>query len=137
VATLTIGMAPSITQQPSNLVVVQGQNVTFSVAATGDTPLGYQWRFNGTPLGNATSSSYTVAAATVANVGNYDVMVSDTYGTTASAKAVLRVLVPPTITSIQASGTLISVSIVSLSGLNYRFEYKNSLNDAAWMADSV
>jgi hypothetical protein len=64
-------------------------------------------------------------------------MVSDTYGTTASAKAVLRVLVPPTITSIQASGTLISVSIVSLSGLNYRFEYKNSLNDAAWMADSV
>src|SRR6266581_1456098 len=36
---------PSITMQPNSLTVTQGNNATFSVTATGDPPLTYQWRF--------------------------------------------------------------------------------------------
>src|SRR5439155_25295875 len=44
VATLTVRVPPSITQQPASLVVTQGNSATFSVTATGDAPLSYQWR---------------------------------------------------------------------------------------------
>src|SRR5207249_3062956 len=46
-ATLTVqqsGTAPSITGQPSNVSVSQGQTAMFSVTATGSTPLAYQWQ---------------------------------------------------------------------------------------------
>ena len=99
VATLTIGMPPAITQPPTSLAVIQGWSATFTVAATGDTPLGYQWRFNGSPLGGASFSAYTVSAATPGNAGNYDVVLTNAYGAVTSAVAQLTVLVPPTITT--------------------------------------
>src|SRR6266849_113194 len=46
VATLTLRIPPSITQQPVSLTATQGDNVTFTVVvAIGDMPLSYQWRF--------------------------------------------------------------------------------------------
>jgi uncharacterized repeat protein (TIGR01451 family) len=135
-AILTIGTPPLITQQPSGATIVQGKSASFTVVANANAPLSYQWRFNGTPVGNATTNTYTVTTATTANGGNYDVIISDSYGTTTSAPAVLRVLVPPTITRIQASPSTVSVSVSSLSGLTYRLEYKNNLNDPAWTAAS-
>src|SRR5208283_2880784 len=50
-ATLTVNaaaVAPAITTQPSNQAVTVGQTATFSVAATGTAPLGYQWLKNNT-----------------------------------------------------------------------------------------
>jgi hypothetical protein len=43
-ATLTVNSAPSITTQPSNQSVPVGQPVTFTVVASGTSPLSYQWR---------------------------------------------------------------------------------------------
>jgi len=135
-AILTIGTPPSITQQPAGATIVQGQSASFSVLANANAPLSYQWRFNGTPVGNATTTSYTVTAANSANAGNYDVIVSDSYGSITSAPAVLRVLVPPTITGVQPSTSTVSVSLLALSGLTYRLEYKNNLSDPTWTAAS-
>ena len=49
-ATLTVLIPPTITTQPQSQTVVQGQNATFSVAASGTTPLSYQWNLNGALL---------------------------------------------------------------------------------------
>src|ERR1700722_6842821 len=48
-ATLTVTaapVAPSITTQPANQAVTVGQTASFSVVATGTTPLTYQWQKN-------------------------------------------------------------------------------------------
>jgi hypothetical protein len=98
IATLTVGTPPSITQQPADLTVVQGQNATFTLSAAGDAPLNFQWRLNGLPVSNS-SSNYTVTGATPANAGSYDAVISNAYGSITSAVARLTVLVPPSINS--------------------------------------
>jgi len=49
-AQLTVNVPPSITAQPQSLTVLVGSNVTFTVGASGTTPLSYQWRSNGINL---------------------------------------------------------------------------------------
>src|SRR5204863_3008235 len=59
IAALTVNVPPGISVPPQSLTVVQNQNATFDVTATGTGPLSYQWRFNGVDIGGATQSSYT------------------------------------------------------------------------------
>ena len=56
-------------------------------------PLSYQWRKDGTVVG--TNATYTVAAASTANNGNYDVIVSNAHGTVTSAT--LNVAINPAV----------------------------------------
>jgi len=91
VATLTVRVPPSISQQPSSLVVTQGGSATFSVTASGDAPLSYQWRLNGNNLGGATGSSHTVNNAQSSDAGNYEVVVSNPSGSVTSVVATLTV----------------------------------------------
>ncbi|HUJ82646.1 MAG TPA: immunoglobulin domain-containing protein, partial [Candidatus Acidoferrales bacterium] len=51
--------APAITTQPTNQSVQAGATATFSVAASGSSPLSYQWQKNGAAISGATSASYT------------------------------------------------------------------------------
>jgi len=136
VAMLVLGMPPSITQQPSSITVVQGQDAIFAVSASGDAPLSYQWRYNGTPLVFTTSSSYTVAAASATNAGTYDAVITNAFGSVTSTGAQLKVLVPPSILNITASGSTTSVSLGSVTSLSYQLQYKNTLDDAAWVTAS-
>jgi len=92
---------PDITTQPASLIRVAGTTATFSVGATGDQPLTYQWQENGANLTNggnisgSTTSTLTISGATVGNSGNYSVTVSNSLYFVSSATAVLTV-VPPT-----------------------------------------
>ena len=54
-ATLTVNTAPAITANPGSVSDCEGANVSFTVAASGTAPLGYQWRRNGTDVPGATS----------------------------------------------------------------------------------
>jgi hypothetical protein len=84
--------APSITSQPAPQTVTAGQSATFTVTATGTSPLAYQWQKNGTNLSGATSSSYTTPATTSDDNGSmFDVVVSNTAGSVSSHQAALRV----------------------------------------------
>ena len=49
-ALLTVGEAPAIVIQPTNLTVPVGDVSTFNVLAGGTAPLSYRWSFNGTNL---------------------------------------------------------------------------------------
>jgi hypothetical protein len=128
VATLTVGLPPSITQQPSSVTVIEGHDATFSLASSGDRPLDYQWRFDDAPVNSGTDSSYTVAGAMAASAGAYDVVVSNAYGSVTSLVAVLTVLVPPSITTQPTNQTVVAganlsfqASVAGSSPMSYQW----------------
>ncbi len=91
--------APTLTGQPATQSAVVGSPVTFSVSATNDSPLSYQWGKAGVAIAGATSSTYTISSVTLGDAGDYSVVVSDLYSSATSATAVLIVgqtLVAPT-----------------------------------------
>src|SRR5467141_3667908 len=85
-------VAPSITTQPASQTVTVGQTATFTVVATGTSPLTYQWKKNGTSISGATSSSYTTPATTSSDNGaQFTVVVSNSAGSATSSAATLTV----------------------------------------------
>lgn len=98
--------APAITQQPQAVTATAGSSVTFSVGATGG-GLTYQWNFNGTPIANATNSSYTIATVTAGTAGNYSVTITNALGALTSQAATL------TIGTGSNAGRIINLSILT------------------------
>ncbi len=103
-AVVTVNLPPWITSQPSDQTVIQGSNVTFSVAATGSAPVTYQWRFNGTDMTGQTDATLILNNVQGSQSGTYAVQVTHACGSTASSNAVLTVQVPPFII-VQPTGT--------------------------------
>jgi hypothetical protein len=89
-----LGGPPAIVGQPADLAVNQGLDAAFAVSASSQSPMTYQWKFNGNDLAGATTSSLTVTNVQTGNAGSYSVIVSNTFGSIPSAGAVLTVLVP-------------------------------------------
>jgi hypothetical protein len=84
--------APSITVQPMNQTVAAGQTATFSVTASGNGTLSYQWQMNDADISGANSASYTTPATTAANSGErFRVKISNAYGSVTSNEATLTV----------------------------------------------
>ena len=98
-ATLAVGVAPSITNQPQSQTVIQGQTVIFTVGAASPTPLTYQWFINGSKLSLATNATYGITNVQTSQAGTYAVVVSNLAGSVTSANAVLIVNAPPLITA--------------------------------------
>src|SRR5262249_10200460 len=72
---------PSIVTQPVSQTVSGGTNVTFTVFATGSTPLAYQWFLNDTnAMPNGDSASLTLTNVTAAQAGFYTVLVANEVG---------------------------------------------------------
>ena len=100
-AVLTVNsvvVAPVITTQPSSKTVSAGANVTFTVVATGSSPLSYQWSKDGTAISGAMSSSLSLSNVQTNDAGSYLVMVSNAGGSVTSAEAVLTVQPVTTVT---------------------------------------
>lgn len=88
------GIAPVITQQPTNQTANVGDTVTFKVAATGEAPLSYQWLYEDLEI-NATEPTLTLANITTDLAGRYRVRVDSPAGPTFSEFATLTVVAPP------------------------------------------
>jgi hypothetical protein len=98
--------APVILNQPASQVIPAGGTAQFSVSATGAGPLAYQWWFNQTnSLAQATNSTLTLTNVTLAQAGNYTVVVTNEVGSVTSTPAALALDGPPTIAS---PGSLVS-----------------------------
>jgi alpha-tubulin suppressor-like RCC1 family protein len=115
------GLPPSITAQPQSQTVAQGTTAYFSVAASGTTPLSYQWKRNGANLMNQSGwSGVTTSTLAVSNVqpahgGSYSVLVTNSYGSMLSSSATLIVATPPAITVQPQSVTAVAGTNVGFS----------------------
>jgi hypothetical protein len=86
---------PFLTSQPQSQTVVVSGTVTLSAEAAGAPPLSFQWEFNGTNLIGATNESLTLNYVQMSQGGDYALLVTNEYGSTLSATAVLTVNPPP------------------------------------------
>lgn len=75
--------------------VYVGASATFTITATGDAPLVYQWRRDGAELLGQTNKALKISATQLADEGSYDVVVSNASGPVTSYGARLYA-VPPT-----------------------------------------
>ncbi len=131
-ATVVVNGPPAITTQPANQTVFAGQGFSLSVAATGAGTLTYQWRQNGANLSGATAATYSQASAAVADSGNYDVLVTNGAGSTASATAMVTVNGPPVVTTQPANQTVFATQTINLSvaasgaGLTYQWRFNGA-----------
>lgn len=89
-------IAPYITTQPTAQTVAEGSTASFSVNASGTTPLRYQWRFNGTNVPGATNAALTFLSAQLADSGNYSVVITNIAGSVTSLVATLTVSIVDT-----------------------------------------
>lgn len=80
---------PHVTQPPLSRAVPFGWPVTFTVTACGDAPLAYQWQRNGANLSGATNPVLSIANVSAADVGHYQVVVTNTFGSVTSRVAAL------------------------------------------------
>ena len=91
----TTNVPPTIVQQPQGQIVNVGDTAQFTVAAEGDAPLSYQWRFNGADIDGATGTTLVIENAQLSHAGNYSVSVSNPAGSVLSSPATLNVIPPP------------------------------------------
>ena len=88
-------IAPTIITNPVSQTVIAGQPAGFSVSATGLPDPTYQWQHAGTNLPSSNASTLTIASATLADAGNYVVIVTTPAGSVTSSTATLTVNPPP------------------------------------------
>ncbi len=111
---------PTISAQPSAVTVTAGATGTFSVTATGDGPVTYQWQRDGANISGATAASYSTAATTVADNGAlFRVVVTNTAGSVTSSAVALTVNPPPTAPTItsQPVGTTVTAGTAANFGV--------------------
>ena len=105
-----------IVSQPVGVTVTEGDDATFSVAATGSGTLTYQWFVNDLSIVGATSDTYTVSPTALTDDGSvYRVDITDDNGSLSSDSVFLDVLeiIVPVTTVIIGQGTLDSTKAIA------------------------
>jgi pectate lyase len=97
VLTVTHDVVPTITTQPASQSANVGDNVVFTVDASGTAPFGYQWQKDGSTIPGATGPSLALSNIQLADAGDYSVEISNNVGIATSDPATLTVTVPPSI----------------------------------------
>ena len=118
----------AITGQPQDIIASTNDPVTFTVTATGASPLSYQWyRYadiaGGSPtnLTGETGTSFTIASAQGSDSGFYGVVVNNSFNSVTSRVAtlivgnVLPVLFGPTNTTVIAGNSVTFNTVVGLA----------------------
>lgn len=98
-----LDLRPSIITQPSNQIAAVGSNANFTVALFGTAPFTYQWLSNSTLIPEATNSTFTIPDVTPSSAANYQVIVTNAWGSVTSSVATLSLGVSPMITNQPAS----------------------------------
>ena len=118
------GIAPFILAQPVSQVLLQGQPVTFSVSATGSSPLSYQW-YKGTALiSGATSSTYSIAGTSGSDTAGYSVVVSNAFGSvTSNTASFVSISAQPMAETVTAGNSATFSITVSNMSLAYTYQW--------------
>jgi hypothetical protein len=94
-AVLTVGVAPAVTTDPTDLTVVAGDTATFTAAASGNPTPTVQWQYStdGTNWNsmNSTSATLSFTASEGDNGKSYEAVFTNDTGTVTTAAAMLTV----------------------------------------------
>jgi len=96
----TVIGSPAIYTQPASVTNNADTTAAFTVSAFGSGPLNYQWRkaegnlADGGNVTGAATASLTLSNVLRSDAGGYLVVISNTYGSVASAVAMLSVIDP-------------------------------------------
>jgi len=89
---MVLNVAPFlITAQPQSQATFLGATVRLSVAVSGQGPIYYQWRLNGTNILDATNSKFVLTNLRIEHSGSYSVLVSNPVGSAMSDTVFLSV----------------------------------------------
>ncbi|MFN0205503.1 MAG: immunoglobulin domain-containing protein [Planctomycetota bacterium] len=127
---------PVITTHPSSQSICLGGGVVFSVVATNATS--YQWRrnavnlVNGGAISGATTTSLTISTTVPGDAGNYDVVVTNSNGSSTSNAAVLTLVSPVSISVHPAAqstcaGNMLTLTVTAANVTSYQWR-KNTVN---------
>lgn len=148
---VSVGTPPSITSNPSPVLVLSTQSANFSVTATGSPTLTYQWQkstdggstwsnvTNGGSYSGATTQTLTVSSTNTGMNGNwFHCVATNPYGTATSAVATLTVnpgTSPSIVTSpsfpgviAQGNGFVLSVSANQTASQPLTYQWQVSTN---------
>ncbi len=122
---------PSITQQPQDRTALAGQNLSFTVAATGS-GLGYQWITGNTSISGASSPVLGLTNVSAADAGPYAVIITNSLGSVTSSVATLTVALPPALQLEVTGPGIVQWNANSVTGLNYVVESTTNLFNGPW-----
>jgi hypothetical protein len=138
-------VSPQVTVQPLPQTVMAGQTATFSVGATGTTPMSYQWQKNGVDIPGGTGITYmTPATASTDSGALYQCRVTNAGGSATSTTALLTVITPrpakvsvqPRDTTVQ-EGHTVNFTVVATGDAPLTFQWqKNSIDIPGAVATS-
>jgi alpha-tubulin suppressor-like RCC1 family protein len=89
VASVSVLASPSVVLQPKGRSTPVGFPEIFNATASGASPLAYQWQLNGTNIPGATNLNYTNASVAITDFGGYQLVVTNSVGSTTSVVAML------------------------------------------------
>ena len=122
---------PVITQQPVSQTLSPGGDATLTVAATGDGPIYYQWRFNDGPLPGATGQALTLTRVSAAQVGRYGVVVTGAAGSTNSGPALIALF--DLAIAFTTAEPVPVLTLLGAQGGQYRLESASDLRLSEWV----
>lgn len=141
----TVVHAPTITAQPADKTVTEGQTASFTVTVTGDS-LSYQWQqsTNGSDWTNVSSSTssntYTIDNITTSMSGTqYRCVVSNSAGSVESSAATLTVnAATVSVTSVTLNKTELALFTGESETLTAKVAPANATNQAVtWSSDNT
>jgi hypothetical protein len=106
-----IELPPLVTSPPQNAAVTNGGTASFTITASGTPPLTFQWQKVGggnltdgvdgwgSFISGSSTTNLTITGVTNNDLGNYQVIITNVYGSVTSSVANLSFTLPPQITS--------------------------------------
>lgn len=127
--TVTLIQPPGILIEPNAVVTATNNRAEFTVSSSGS-GLGYQWYQDGTPLVNGTNitgaqtNDLVIWPATVANIGNYYCIITNSCGL--SSTTITNSLTLDAPNSLLWVGDQFSINVWALANANYNFDLQDT-----------
>lgn len=113
----------TITQDPTDQTIAADAALTLTGTATGSGTVTYQWLKDGQPITDATAATYTVAAASAADAGSYQLVATNECGSDTSAAAAVDVTTVGVRGDIAQGGYVLGVATPNPTSSVLRFAY--------------
>jgi hypothetical protein len=133
--TITVGLKPAIATEPEDKRVIVGTDTSFTVLATGDPLLSYQWYANSGVLTDETNAVLSLTNVTYEAAGSYWAVVTNNLGSVTSrvarlevASSILTVQPPASPDEVMTSGFTLLVE----GEMDKFYRIEVSANLAAW-----